>query len=332
MFLLNETASPFSERAKVNGGTTAARESVGSKLSITERVWIDGFFVECVRRMPRFMRCLRPIITFSLWHVASEWRRATLANAAHLLGPESTAKQRKSLAKEVLSNFYLFICEVGEASKLSAEAMALRVRVLSGLDEFIQMRRQQRGAILVTAHIGSFECSLAILQNFEENIHVLFARDDGGGFNRLRSMARSRLRAQEAPVNDGLSTWIRLRDALKRNEVVVMQGDRVIPGQTGVKMPFFDGEASLPSGPIRLAMVTGAPIIPVYSTRLPNGQLMLSVEPSIEVDPNFEGPLAKHPAMTALSASLQSVIGENPGQWIVVDPIWPQTEVEREQE
>ncbi|MDG2053698.1 MAG: lysophospholipid acyltransferase family protein [Phycisphaerales bacterium] len=324
---MSDTASSVPQSEHVDTGSN----QTSNKLSFVERIFIDKIFVSCVRRVPGFMRCLCPIITWLLWHIASNWRRAIILNAAHLLGPDSTTRERKALAKEVLSNFYLFICEVGEASRLTPEAMAMRVKVLDGLDQFIEVRKSQRGAILVTAHIGSFECSLAILQNFENEIHVLFARDGGGGFNELRSLARSQLRAREVPVNDGLGTWIKLRDALNRDEVVVMQGDRVIPGQTGVEMPFFDGLASLPSGPIRLAMVTGAPIIPVYSTRLPDGRLKLAVEPAIEVDANFQGPLADHPAMTTLKSSLERVIGDNPGQWIVVDPIWSDTDIEEEQ-
>ena len=95
-------------------------------------------------------------------------------------------------------------------------------------------------------------------------------------------------------------------------------------------MPFFDGYAPLPSGPIRLAMVTGAPIIPVYSTRTPDGRLRLSVEPAIEVDPTFQGSLVNHPAMRELASSLERVIGQNPGQWIVIDPIWSDSDSELE--
>ena len=95
-------------------------------------------------------------------------------------------------------------------------------------------------------------------------------------------------------------------------------------------MPFFDSHAPLPSGPIRLAMVTGAPIIPVYSTRTPDGRWSLSVEPAIEVDPTFQGSLVDHPAMRELASSLERVIGENPGQWIVVHSIWSDTDSEQE--
>ena len=45
----------------------------------------------------------------------------------------------------------------------------------------------------------------------------------------------------EAPVDDGLSVWVGLRDALLRNEVVLMQGDRVMPGQRGMRLPFLSG-------------------------------------------------------------------------------------------
>ncbi len=75
------------------------------------------------------------------------------------------------------------------------------------------------------------------------------ATDDAPSFERLSQAvskdfhARSvldelvRLGVVEAPVDDGWTMWMRLRDALSAGDTVVVPGDRVMPGQRGRPVP-----------------------------------------------------------------------------------------------
>jgi lauroyl/myristoyl acyltransferase len=100
-----------------------------------------------------------------------------------------------------------------------------------------EARRNQRGAVIVTAHLGCFELGMAALVEHEKRVHVVFRRDPSPRFDRLRSRLREMLGVREAPVDDGWATWSRLRDALSSDEVVLIQGDRVMPGQKGQPRP-----------------------------------------------------------------------------------------------
>ena len=42
------------------------------------------------------------------------------------------------------------------------------------------------------------------------------------------------------------------------DEVVAIQGDRVMPGQKGERLAFFDGHMLFPTGPVRLAIASGS--------------------------------------------------------------------------
>src|SRR6185437_11295988 len=87
----------------------------------------------------------------------------------------------------------------------------------------------------------------------------------------------------EVPLDQGWTVWMRLRDALANDEVVLIQGDRVMPGQKGQPVKFFDGHILMPTGPARLALVSGAPIIPVFFVRTPKGKIRLFIEDPILV-------------------------------------------------
>ena len=80
-----------------------------------------------------------------------------------------------------------------------------------------------------------------------------------------------------------------LRDALRADEVVAIQGDRIMPGQKGQRMPFLGGHLLLPSGPAKLALASGAPIVPVFSLRTSSGKVKLFIEDAINVDGDLDG-------------------------------------------
>jgi KDO2-lipid IV(A) lauroyltransferase len=103
-----------------------------------------------------------------------------------------------------------------------------------------------------------------------------------------------------------------LRDALRANEVVAIQGDRVMPGQKGRRMPFLGGHLMLPTGPVKLAMASGAPIIPVFSVRTPRGGVRLFIEEAITVDQDVDEALAR------VAAVIAKYVSAYPEQWLVL--------------
>ena len=113
--------------------------------------------------------------------------------------------------------------------------------------------------------MGSFELGVVALRELNERVHVVFRRDRVDAFEHLRSTLHQRLGVAEAALEEGWTVWMRLRGALQANEVVAIQGDRVMPGQRGMEMPFLRGHLSLPTGPVKLASASGAPIIPVFT-------------------------------------------------------------------
>jgi KDO2-lipid IV(A) lauroyltransferase len=126
----------------------------------------------------------------------------------------------------------------------------------------------------------------------------------------------------EAPIDDGLAMWLGLRDALNRNEVVLVHGDRLMPGQRGVRMEFLGRPALLPSGPVRLAIASGAPIVPLFAPRDPDGRVRILLEKPILVDPHAALIDVVHPAMRELANAMERIIRRYPDQWIMVHQPW----------
>ena len=164
--------------------------------------------------------------------------------------------------------------------------------------------------------MGSFEVGLAALPMQEKRVHVVFKRDRLAGFEKLRRSLREQLNVVEAPIDDGLAGWMRLRDALMNDEVIAVQGDRVMPGQKGVSTPLLGGTILLPSGPFKLALAAGAPVIPIFSVRQKDGRVRIQIYDAIEITDQPDG---IEFAIRSFTKTLTIQLNEHPEQWLVLD-------------
>jgi KDO2-lipid IV(A) lauroyltransferase len=285
------------------------------------RFWLARFFWLCAHA-PGLLTAIRPVLCAAAFACSPSIRRGTRFNAALLLGSNSTPRQRDQLARRTLASFYSFCCDVGGTQHSTVEELLARVESVQGRETYLRARALRRGAILVTAHMGSFEVALAALKSMEENIHVLFRHDADDEFERLRSNLRRRLGVHEVSVDSDWTIWIKLRQALQADQVVVIQGDRVLPGQKGQAVPFLGGTMQLPASPIKLALASDAPIIPIFSVRTATGKIQLVVQEPIHVHPTTESDRhAPHPALLELAGVLQKQILAHPDQWLLLEPL-----------
>lgn len=276
-----------------------------------------------VRHCPWLISTLTPPLVWGTWHTSPYLRGNLLANARAVLGPQSSLREQAMLGRQTLRNFFEFIIDLGRIQDRPREELVARVCEIEGSEQYREARALGRGAILVSAHLGSFEVGLAALREHEQRVHVVFQRDlERAGFERLRAAHRRRLGIIEAPVDDGLPMWLALRDALNRNEVVLMHGDRVMPGQKGQRMPFMGHHAMLPTGSVRLALASGAPIIPIFAPRESDGRVRILLEKPIIADPQAALIDGVHPAMRELAATLERTIRRYPDQWLMVHRPW----------
>lgn|GEM_PF-459580 len=272
---------------------------------------------------PWFVRAAKPLVIDGIWYCSLSIRRGTLANARRILGDTSTHAQRVRMGKGVIASFYEFFAEVGRNSKRTRQEMLVEVEQVIGHDKYVAARACGRGAVVAVAHMGSFEVATAAMRDMEPSIHVVFKRDPRAHWERLRQTLHRKLEVHETPVDDGWGIWYHLRDRLRNNEVVLIQADRVMPGQRGVKLPFLHGHLEVPTGPVKLAMAAGCPVIPVFAVRVGPRSIRIIIEDAIEVDggPSDIGPRSgAHPALLQLTALIAKYVKQYPEQWLLLNP------------
>jgi KDO2-lipid IV(A) lauroyltransferase len=272
--------------------------------------WLSILF-SLTAAAPGVVRAFRPIFIRLAYVFSPKIRHNTRANAA-CLGIENTGV----FGLAVVGSFYDFVCDIGQSAGKTRQQMAARVHSVEGAQDYLDARAAGRGALLITAHMGSFEAGLAALPIAERKVHVVFKRDRLAGFEKLRRNLREQLNVTEAPIDDGWPVWMRLREALLNNEVVAVQGDRVMPGQKGLRVPLASGTIELPTGPFKLALSANAPVIPIFSVRQPDGTVKIVIQPAIEVNHTSDG---IEQALRSFARSLTQQLASHPEQWLVLD-------------
>lgn len=308
----DSTGAGQASNTRDHGGRYAASTS-GQDRFLSLLFW----FAE---HLPRVLGSLAPGIGALVWMISPGLRAAVRSNLKRVVTEADV--NRDTIGRRVVANFVRFVADLGEAQRVSPAALVARATTIDGAEHYEAALAMGRGLIVATAHLGSFEVGLAVTASKSSDTHVVFATDPFPRFDRLRRQLREKLGVHEARAEGGWLMWGELRDALERGEVVVLQADRVMPGQKG-KLAVLCGEpAEMPTGPVRLAQLTGAPILPVFAVRTYRNEIKLIIDEPIFVSDDGDGRDTQPKALQLLADVMGKQIQAYPEQWLMLHPVW----------
>lgn len=249
-------------------------------------------------------------------------RRAVTGNLSRVSGKHGLALQWK-----VYWVFYSFCdlmvsyCFVPQAT----HAQLLDMLVDSDTGARIeQCLAAGNGLIVWTAHLGNWEFATRLLAMYGR-VNVARVVEDNPAEITLRNlMASERIKAVD--LKQGIPATIELLAALRRNEIVAIQGDRVYQRRT-FDVPFFSRFARFPVGPFLLSQVSGAPVLPAFAIR--RGWLryqVLTGDPIAAVPPpvkHGDDEAAVYEAMSQAVRFLEKTLTANYDQWMNYFDFWP---------
>jgi predicted LPLAT superfamily acyltransferase len=129
------------------------------------------------------------------------------------------------------------------------------------------------------------------------------------------------LRGAGAPVRfvrrDDPTTAVALVAALRRNEVVALQGDRALGTRGDVAVEFFGAPAAFPVGPFVLARAAGAPVVPAFCLLRPDRRYTIALAPPIRVGADGEAA-----ALGRWARVLEDAVRRTPEQWFNFFDVW----------
>lgn len=141
----------------------------------------------------------------------------------------------------------------------------------TGIEHFEQMSTGEGGAIILTAHMGSYDLGAHLFSETSgREIVMIRAPEVDPDTHRFEELQHERaatpLRIDFNTNSTGLA--LDLLHAVREGRLVAIQGDRVTPGIASVDTTLFGRPARIPAGPFALAMAARVPIFPLFIIRV----------------------------------------------------------------
>jgi len=216
------------------------------------------------------------------------------------------------LTIRVFQDFAMCFSDLVSTNRRTMSELGAYVRQVSGADEVAGL---SGGLISVTAHVGNWEMAGRLLAaRSARPTHVVVTADEAPELQRWvrRDGGGVRFVPRAAP-----GIGITLLSALRRGEIVALQGDRALGTRGDVLIPFFGRPAPFPLGPFLLAAATRVPVVPAFCLLDAGYRYTMRVAPPIHVERGDEEAAAQ-----TWVKLLESVAGEYPTQWFNFFDIW----------
>jgi len=269
----------------------------------------------CAAALPRAPRLAAARM---LGRVLSRWlapeRASVRRNLARVL-PDRDAPDLDAGVTETFANFAACFADLLTLNRGDASAFRSYVAEATGAEHLDAAFAAGRGAILLTAHLGNWELAGRLLvRRGDRPIHVVLSREEDAGIERYLRLGGARLRFV---TRRQATSTLGLLAALRRDEIVAMQGDRPTGERGDVVLPFFGDPAAFPIGPFVLARAAGAPVVPAFCSMTADARYQIVVEPLIWVKPGEEVA-----ALATMVGSLERAVRAHPTQWFNFFDVW----------
>jgi len=253
------------------------------------------------------LHALGGLLGWLVWFVSPAYRRSFRAQVAQAGLPFEQARPA-----------------IADAGRLVAELPRLWMRPqhesclpqvqIEGREVVDALRAQGRGVIFFSAHCGSFELAPQALAELYGPVTALYRPSRQPWLAELMRVSRERPGLAMAPAN--LTGIRQMLKALRSGGSVALLTDQVPPEGLGLWAPFFGRPAYSMTLAAKLALQSGAALVPVRTERLPAGrgyrmQFQAPV-PGLDLTPAPD--LLK--AVTLVNQANEALILSLPGQYL----------------
>ena len=262
------------------------------------------------------------------YYLRGKLRNTVKQNLRQVMGPDATPKEVRTAAKKALRNVTRYYADLLLLPRMNIPRFFNEKLTLYDLDYLTDAITSGKGVIIVSAHYGNPELILQAAQTLGINslgiTEPLQPKQISDFVHRLRaSQGQTFLPVSFSTIKEAIR-W------LGEGRAVSILCDRDIQ-RTGIVIPFCGAEARLPVGVVQLAMRTGATVIPMFSRRMKGNHFEVYTEPPVEM--TITGDEANDVRVNTLKiiSYIEKYLRLDPGQWIVMEPIWREDEANSRQ-
>lgn len=238
--------------------------------------------------------------------------------------PEAHHLVREAMAKAMFKSLGRNAYEFFNLEDATPDELAKIVTRVDGIENFTDAHRAGNGVIVITGHIGCWEVMPAYFVSIGYPVSVV-----------ARRMKVPRLNARLVGIRESFGVETLDRDDSARRMIEVLRRGDVLgvlidqhTAVAGTYVPFFGKPAFTPTAVAKLAMITGAPIVPMAPFLNRRGRHEIRVLPKVELAPGYEDDRER--AVIALTArcslAVEKLIRMDPTQWVWFHNRWREVE------
>lgn len=294
-------------------------------VSVRERVRYDGLwwrkfaYLGCVYGPEWWKRYSPPAIAAIIFALVGTNRRGAIANLARITGDPDPQRAAR-LALRMFANFAHCLTETMEY--YGPRPAPIRLDVPS-VDPLRNALSRGRGAVVVTGHFGNWDIAGKLLHDYGRPINIVMGKETNASTRDYVQHARERVGMRIIYSDSSVFSSLNMIHALRQNEIVALQLDRMLSAGRTQLVPFFGAAAPFPAGPFVLARLANAPIISVFIPRLGARHYADRVAGPFMLPRARSDASALDHVMREVVGELENVVREFPTQWFQFAPFWP---------
>jgi len=246
---------------------------------------------------------LRRVALFNLQLAFPEWTaaqyQATLRNMAHYLGWQAVEFAR--FPRYSRSN-------IGEAIEIE------------GHENLLEAQHRRKGVLILTGHIGAWEVSSFAHAVYGFPMHYLARPLDNARLDQFVNRYRGFSGNQPIYKNESARAVLRV---LNSGGVVGILADQNTLPEEGAFVEFFGKPACTTTGIARLALHTGAPVVPGYAVwDATSRKYKLRFDPAVELAETGNQEQDIFENTQRFAKIIEAIIRKYPDQWVWLHARW----------
>lgn len=218
--------------------------------------------------------------------------------------------------------FFEYGRSVIDVWRLRSEAYVPRITSFEAdRSALARVRRNGRGFLLVTGHVGNWEMGAVTLRGHSLTPAVVGQPELDPGVEAMRLSLRKRLGVESIDVGGSTATAFRVRAAIEAGRAVALLVDRAYP-EDQVTVAYFGRPTAFLRSPALLARFCKCEVLPGFFLRSPDGSYYnvwgTPIAPDESVSPEEDA----RRILGRVAADLEGVVRAHPTQWFNFYRFW----------
>jgi len=257
------------------------------------------------------------------FRLVGKYRDIAVNNLCLALGGSREDNMR--IAERVFENVAKNGAEWVKLSLLDPENLGDMVTEFHGAEHLDGVLSEGKGAIIVAAHFGNWELLGIYLRNIGYKGTMIVRRLYFHKYDDFITNLRLRYNVHGIYRDSSPKAMLRV---LKKGEVLGILADQDIDSVDGTFVDFFGRPSFTPTAPVKLAMATGAKLVPAFVIRKKDNTHKIVIEKPIDVGALRNDEEAVKRYTQEWTNVLERYVKAYPDQWVWMHRRW-KTEVKK---